>query len=84
MRPPYIEATYVEGNFPVYFEGLLRPLFSSLVSSSFIKCSRGSDEVTVTAGIGHIKGTLACSQGSDDYGRQASAASHAYMHTHIT
>ena len=57
--------------FPVYFEGLLRPPFSSLISSSFLKCSRVSeltvtahqghtlissncDEVTVTAGIGHI------------------------------
>ena len=43
----------IEGTFPVYFEGRLRPLFSSLISSSFLKCSRGN-EVTVTAHQGQI------------------------------
>ena len=42
------------------------PLFCSLISSNFLKFSRGR-EVTVTAGIGHIKDT--CSRGSDGYGR---------------
>ena len=37
--------------FRVYFEGLLRALFSSLlISSYFLKCGRGSDEVKVTSG----------------------------------
>ena len=53
----YFEATYFEGTLPVYFEGFFRSLFSSLISSKPLKCSRGSDEVTVTTGIGHIKGT---------------------------
>ena len=48
---------YFEGTFPVYFEGLLRALFSSIISRNLLKCNRGRDEVTVTAGIGHIKGT---------------------------
>ena len=56
------EATYFEVIFPVCFEGLLRAIFSCRTSSKFLKCSRGS-EVTVTAGIDHIKGGLACGLG---------------------
>ena len=61
------EATYFEVIFPVCFGGLLRAIFSCRTSSKFLKCSRGS-EVTVTAGIDHIKGTCMWSW-NDGYGR---------------
>ena len=54
FRALSFEATYFEDTFPAYFEGLLRALFSSLLSCNFLKCSRGSDEVTHRPHQGHL------------------------------
>ena len=53
FRELSFEATYLEDTFPVYYEGLLRALFSSLISRNFLEYSRGSDKVTVLSLI-HI------------------------------
>ena len=57
MRQPRLRAL-----FRSILKNLLRPLFLSLISSSFLKCCREIDEVTVTSRQGHTLISSKCDE----------------------